>query len=429
MAAPIPQKIIHLELSEDVCDLTLDVSYRAFYVVFWWCNIALGHVEIKDDELPLSANQLKRLAVKTIAPAIASHLQEIGLPVTEVAQTIAQNDFVADDILQQWEKPFVKWLKQQSQPIDTSLSVVICTRDRPQYIEKCLKSIQNLSYPPDEIIVVDNAPSSNATQKIVAQMPGVKYVIEPQPGLDFARNAGIQNSTSEIIAYTDDDVKVHPDWTFHLRHAFQDSNVMAVTGLILAAEIDTQSQYIFEKYWSFNRDYRTVLYDNRYFHKYKLLGVPTWRIGAGANMAFRRSLFKVTGDFDRRLDVGAAGCSGDSEMWYRVLAEGFVCRYEPKAVVYHSHRREMAALHKQLFSYMRGHITELLIRFERYRHFGNLVRLALLPVYFSYLMLLGLRGEKYRYTTIMTEISGCFSGFKFYLKNIYFIERSTLNKL
>jgi glycosyltransferase involved in cell wall biosynthesis len=417
MVEPFPQKIIHVELSGVVSDLIPDNGYSMFYIVFWWHHIPLGHTEVRGNELPMSGHQLKQLGVKIIAPAIAAHLQEFDLPVPDVAHIIAQNNFAADEILQQWEVPFANWQKQQSLFTKPSISVVICTRDRPQHLKKCLQSIQNLAHPPDEILVVDNAPSSDATQKLVAQMPGIKYVLERQPGLDFARNAGIHHSICELIAYTDDDVIIHPDWILHLQQAFQNPNVMAVTGLVLAAEINTRSQYIFETYWSFNRGYCPVLYDYQYFQKYQLLGVPTWRIGAGANMAFRRSSFKITGDFDERLDVGAAGCSGDSEMWYRVLAKGFVCRYQPTAVVYHIHRSEMAALHKQLFNYMRGHVTELLIRFERYRHFGNLVRLALLPVYFSYLLVFGLRYGKWRYSTLLTEMSGCLSGFRFYFKS------------
>ncbi len=418
MVALIPQKIVHVELSEDVRDLTPDVGYQAFYVVFWWYKIALGHVEINGDRVPLCANQLKRLAVRTIAPAIASHLQEYGLPVPEVTDTIAQNDFAADDVLREWEEPFANWRKQHSKPINTSISVVICTRDRPEYLAKCLKSLHNLSLPPDQIVVVDNAPSSDATQKLVAQMAGLKYVLEAEPGLSKARNTGISYSKGEIIAFIDDDVIVHPEWTTWLRYCFTNPNLMVATGLVIPAQLETKSQFIFEKYWSFNRGYCSKNYDTGYFKRYDLIGAPSWRIGAGANMAIRRKAIQIVGNFDLRLGAGSSGCSEDSEFWYRVLAEGFICRYEPTAVVYHSHRREMAALHKQLFNYMRGHITELLIRFERYRHFGNLVRLALLPVYFSYLLLFGLRQGKYRYSTILTEISCCLSGFKFYFKSI-----------
>lgn len=56
-------------------------------------------------------------------------------------------------------------------------------------------------------------------------------------------------------------------------------------------------------------------------------------------------------------------------------------------LLYHFHRRDMEGFHKQLFYYMRGHVTELLIRFERHARWGNLIRLMLLPIYFSSLLL------------------------------------------
>lgn len=416
MAYAFPQKIIHIELSADLPNLLPTDHYPVFYLVFWWHRIPLGDLQISAQQLPLCDRQLKQLAVQTIASAVAAYLQTGGLPA--IPNFNESSDFDADAVLQQWEKPFLAWQQQQMMAAAVTLSVVICTRDRPHYIQKCLKSLQHLSDPANEIIVVDNAPTSDATQQLVAQFPAVKYVLEPKAGLDFARNAGISHSSCELIAYTDDDVSLHPDWTLHLRQAFQSPNVMAVTGLVIAAEIDTQSQYIFERYWSFNRGYRRLLYDRHFFKKYSLIGAPAWRVGAGASMAFRRDVFEKIGDFDERLDVGAAGCSGDSEMWYRVLAAGFDCLYEPTVVAYHTHRSEMAALHHQLFHYMRGHVSELLIRFERYRHWGNLVRLVLLPAYFLYLLLFGWRLGSYRYCTLFTEISGCLSGFKFFFKAV-----------
>lgn len=94
-------------------------------------------------------------------------------------------------------------------------------------------------------------------------------------------------------------------------------------------------------------------------------------------MAFRRQIFALVGNFDERLDMGAAGCSGDSEIWYRILAEGWMCNYEPAAVVFHYHRQELDSLKKQMYLYMRGHVMALLVQFAKYRHWGNLIRLFL----------------------------------------------------
>lgn len=419
MSDLIPQKILHIALESNISDLYPDDSYPMLYVVFWWYNVPLGHVEISRQQLPMSISKLRQIAVRTIAPAIEAHLQEYDLPVPQIEHFIGQPKFNADEVLDQWNKLFLVWREKRSMPAETTLSVVICTRDRPEYIRKCLMSLKSLSEPPDEILVVDNAPISEATQKVVAQIPGVRYILESRPGLDFARNAGIQHCTSEILAYTDDDVFVGSDWVQQLRHAFQDAEVMAVTGLVFAAELETQPQYIFEKYWSHNRGYCPINYDKSYFQKYKFIGAPAWRIGAGANMAFRRQLFDKVDGFDERLGAGAAGGSDDSEMWYRVLAEGFTCRYEPTAVTYHTHRREMESLKRQIFSYMRGHVAEFLIRFEKYHHWGNLVRLVSLPVFFgrTFLKSFLLPNGQLRRSTLGSECLGFLSGLKFYFDN------------
>jgi glycosyltransferase involved in cell wall biosynthesis len=407
-----PRKILHIELNQDIHQLALDTSDVDLYIVFWWYGIPLGHQEIFTQQLPISEEQLLNLAVQTITPALKSHFSNHNIPLPETSLTAAPQE-----LLKTWEQPFIKLCESLSKSDKSSVSVVICTRDRPKQLAQCLHSLKNLSHPPDEILVVDNAPSSDATKQLVNQIAGVRYVLEPRPGLDFARNAGIYNSTGDIIAYTDDDVVVHNDWIMRLKQGFLNPQIMALTGLVIAAELTTESQYIFEKYWSFNRGYQALIFDSKYFDKYQFLGVPAWRIGAGANMAFRRKVFALVGDFDERLDVGAAGCSGDSEFWYRVLAEGGICRYEPTAVVYHCHRQDMDSLQRQIFFYMRGHVTELLIRFEKYQHWGNIVRLALLPVHFTYVIIFGVLKERRRLKTLLAEIRGCFSGAKFYVKN------------
>ncbi|MBW4541992.1 MAG: glycosyltransferase family 2 protein [Myxacorys chilensis ATA2-1-KO14] len=415
-----PCKVLTLDLSEGIPELQPDPNYEQIRITFWWHGIALGQIDLSSQQLPLSAAQLSNLAAQEIAPAVGDRLFEKGfranLPLLPPHACEAPEDF---DKLVNLQAP-LQTLHQAWAPLSqSSLSVVICTRDRPEKLAVCLRSLQSSTQPPDEIIVVDNAPSSDATQQVVTQMPGIQYVREPRPGLDIARNTGIAHSTCELIAYTDDDVAVHPDWSARIRQSFRDSSVMAVTGLVLAAELETEAQQIFERDWSFNRGYRVLTYDQAYFERLKPSGVPAWCVGAGANMAFRRSVFEQVGTFDERLDVGAAGCSGDSEFWYRIMAEGYTCQYEPIAVVSHYHRRDMVSLSQQLFYYMRGHVAALLIQFERYKHWGNIGRLGIaMPKYYLKRTVLQiLKRNQPPAKLLLTEIIGCFAGIKFYLQN------------
>lgn len=301
---------------------------------------------------------------------------------------------------------------KEEQPV----SIVICTRNRREDLQKCLDQLLLSIQERDEIIVVDNAPDNQSTASLVAQYSKVTYVLEPRKGLDIARNTGAKAANNQIIAYTDDDVQVAVDWVENIRNAFDDPMTMAVTGLVIPQSLETRTQYIFERYWGFNRGYQKKTFDKAYFEVMLPHGVPVWDIGAGANMAFRKAAFELVGYFDERLDVGAAGCSGDSEIWYRILASGWNCVYQPMAVAYHQHRKEKKALSNQLYHYMRGNTCSLLIQHEQWGHEGNLKRLyTYLPTYYWARIKERIKhGYKENFGSILTEIRGCIAGWQYY---------------
>jgi hypothetical protein len=107
-------------------------------------------------------------------------------------------------------------------------------------------------------------------------------------------------------------------------------------------------------------------------------------------------------------------------MWYRVLAEGFTCRYVPSAVCFHEHRREMPALRNQLRAYLRGHVAALLVQYERYGEPGDLRRLLVtLPSYYTGLAARRLlrRGDPERTATLGPEVLGAFGGVAYCLRD------------
>src|SRR4051794_33114963 len=233
-----------------------------------------------------------------------------------------------------------------------TVTVAVCTRDRPADLARCLDAIQALDPPPDQIVVIDNAPSSNDTRMLVIQRPGVRYVREPRPGLDWARNCAIHEATSDVVAFTDDDVIVDPLWVGALKRTFADfPEAMAVTGLVLPYELETAAQLQFEEYGGFGRGFERRVYRVDQAHGERAVAEHggTGKFGTGANMAFRKSVFDEIGRFDPALDVGTVtNGGGDLDMFFRVLRGGHTLVYEPAALVRHRHRRDRPQLVRQV---------------------------------------------------------------------------------
>lgn len=401
-----PYHIHHIQFSETNC-LSIP-KHESAYLLFWWNQIPLGHIwYVAGEPLPNAAR---------IIEAVSSALDHYS----------RQRKLGADwrAMLQQGQMSALKFFledlfKRSSVAKHETLSVVVCTRNRAAQLANCIRQILACTDQDFELIIVDNAPDDDATKMVVAQFPHVRYVLEPRKGLDIARNTGAQAASGEIIAYTDDDVLVPENWISQLREAFHHPQVMAVTGLVVPHVLKTKAQYIFEHNWGFNKGYLPVLFDRDYFFAKLPYGVPVWDIGAGANMAFRKAAFQLAGYFDERLDVGASGCSGDSEMWYRILAEGWSCYYDPALYVFHEHRDTIESLSKQLFSYMRGQVSSLLVQHERYGHEGNLKRVfKYIPEYYLKriwkLLTLQVRENPWLF---WQEIRGAYSGWRFFQEN------------
>ena len=402
-----PWQILHVDLLKPIPVLAQEKDKEGAYVYFWCQGLLLGRKIFASSELPLSSRGLSDEAIRSVLPAVAHYWNFNAEP--------ACLDF---RMLSALDRPLER-LRERLAPDDAGepISVVVCTRDRPAHLRECLRSLERLSDRPEEILVVDNASRTSDTHEVVREFPGVRYVFESRPGLDRARNTGFRHSSGEIIAFTDDDVVVHPDWIKGLRHGFAERSVWAVTGPALPAALASEAQAAFETFWSFDRRYQPIVFTPDFVRQTRSRGTPTWIIGAGANMAFRRQAFLLLGGFDERLDVGAAGCGGDSELWYNLLSRGKSCRYEPSAVVFHTHRRDWKDLESQIFHYMRGHVSALLIQFEKHRHWGNLRRLFIsLPWSWTRLLLSGcMRGFSLRHRFLWQELAGSLSGLWYYL--------------
>lgn len=236
-----------------------------------------------------------------------------------------------------------------------SITVAVCTRDRPELLALCLASLLAQDDRPEEILVVDNAPSDDRTRELVAEL-GIRYEREPCPGLDFARNRALRSASGEVIAFVDDDVVADQHWVASQRSVWhQHADAGAVTGQILPVELATDAQVAFERRGGFRGGNEQVRYSGDYLHGNAIYPYAPGMFGAGANLAVRRNLALRLGGFDEALDTGPPlPGGGDLDMMHRVIRDGHALVYEPRAVVFHLHRRDADGLRRQYDSWGRS---------------------------------------------------------------------------
>ncbi len=248
------------------------------------------------------------------------------------------------------------------------ISIVVCTRERPDDLRRCLESLVGIERDGHEVLVVDNAPVTDRTASIAARF-GVRSVVEPTPGLNRARNAGVAASTRDVVAFVDDDVVVSQPWPAAMTSCLDDPQVGCATGLVLPLELETDAQEDFEAYCQHRRDLQRRVYAPG--------DVPSSSagvVGMGANMAFRRNLLSTLGGFDPRLDAGTRTRSGgDTDMFARVLDAGRSIVYTPDAYVWHRHRRSAREVRSCVFGYGIGLYGMLTKRVVEQRDLAALV--------------------------------------------------------
>ncbi|WP_340291794.1 glycosyltransferase, partial [Aquipuribacter hungaricus] len=241
------------------------------------------------------------------------------------------------------------------------VTVVVCTRDRPELVRSCLRHLTALTYPALSVLVVDNAPTDDRTARAVAETAGddprVEYVVEPLPGLSNARNRGWTTARTELVAYTDDDVTVEPDWVHGLVRGFQRrDDVGCVSGLVCSASVEGAAEQYFDARVSWSSAVAPRLYDMADQRgDGALFPYAPGVFGTGANFAFRREVLEAGGGFDPALGAGTrTGGGEDLDAFVLALLGGHALAYEPSALVWHHHRSTLPELRSQMYAYGTG---------------------------------------------------------------------------
>ena len=402
-----PYHIQHVQINKQGYLAFSPVKGQRYYYVFWWINIALGQLYVEEE----GVEEIHSAFLDAIIPALKKY--DTGEKhINDIRTSYLSGNYSLFEMT--IEKILNRFLVKNN-PEKVDISVVICTRDRSESLRNCLEKINMQACMPSEIIVIDNAPTDDSTMSVVKQFKNVTYHIEERPGLSFARNLGCRLAKWPIIAFTDDDVEVDKLWTYRIWETFLSKEIDVLVGLIIASSLETESQQIFEKHWGFNKGYEDIYYNLGFVENSEAMP-PLWDIGAGANMAFRKEVIERVNYFDERLGSGAAGCSEDSELWFRMLYKGYNIHYNPRVVVFHEHRKEISQLKKQLYYYMRGHVAAILIQNKYNKQIGYKKYFYGLFKYYLLLLRSGFPSFSFRHRTLFNEIKGIFSGVVFYQK-------------
>jgi len=224
--------------------------------------------------------------------------------------------------------------------VELAASVIVCTRNRANYLDQCLETLSKQDCREQfEIVIVDNA-STDDTPRLIAEWcrkhPQFRSVRESRIGLSAAKNAGAQSALGRLLLFTDDDVLVHPHWVDSYLDLFaRVGEHKTIAGGPIIPILDNLSPW---PEW----------FDTAALPEAGLLDYRTerplfsWEYVWGANMAIPSSIFSSIGPWDE--DLGRKGehrgTYEDTAYQDRLRASQGTVWFCPKASIQHRVERE-----------------------------------------------------------------------------------------
>jgi len=218
------------------------------------------------------------------------------------------------------------------------ISVVIATYNRPDDVRMCLEHLARVTYPRWDVTLVDQS-EDERTQAVAktfaARLPTLRYRHAHLKGACRARNLGAAESAGEIIAFTDDDCAVPPDWLTQIAAFFARR-----PGAMLAFGCLTVPARHGDREWAPDGWTPSVVYNEE--KEYTVVGGdrrghPVTRThGMGASMYLRRALLRHIGPLDVHFGPGARFLAAEeSDYAHRAIAAGQGVFTTPELVVEH----------------------------------------------------------------------------------------------
>ena len=213
-----------------------------------------------------------------------------------------------------------------------TVSVVLPTYNRAALLRAAIDALLRQDAPADsfELIVVDNN-SSDGTPSLLAAMhdPRLRVIRETRQGLSHARNTGIAAAAGEIVAFIDDDVEAARGWVTSIVAALEaHPGVDGVGGRVLPEWRDAPPGWLTRDHWA-----PLALQDHGETTRTFDAALPIGLVGA--NVAFRRSVFRRVGVFAEHVQrvKDGIGSTEDHEFLARLYAAGGRMLYEPGVIV------------------------------------------------------------------------------------------------
>ncbi len=210
-----------------------------------------------------------------------------------------------------------------------SVSIIISTYNRAAVIGPALRAIlddQRAGGVPYEVIVVDNNSSDRTSEVLEAcarAHPGMRWLSEPRQGVSHGRNAGIRVASAPVVAFTDDDIRVAPDWVATVKRLFDEHpGIDCVGGPVLPIWEAPPPRWLDARHWSplSVTDYGPAAFE---------ISAARPRCLLTSNLALRRQVFSKIEMFSPRFPRGQ-----DHELQVRYWLAGGRALYSPQLVVY-----------------------------------------------------------------------------------------------
>jgi O-antigen biosynthesis protein len=224
-------------------------------------------------------------------------------------------------------------------------SVIVCTRNRPEFVRALVESVLSGTEVPAELVVIDQSDVAHPTLSALRHSGGceIRYHHSAAVGVSRARNDGLRLARHELVVFTDDDMIAPPAWFGSMVRSLTDAGKdHIVTGQVLFLEEDSIQGYA----PSLRDDPDPVVYGGN------PLRIDVLSTG---NMGVWRSALETVGYFDERLGPGTSfPAAEDGDFGLRSIRAGYKILYDPRVVMYHRAWRSESEFRELTRAYGRG---------------------------------------------------------------------------